>query len=119
MEHQPIRMKTRSGPILSMPCPIEVNDARGVIWHLHSLGEFADLIVDHFDEMLAEPERQPLACPISLHPFMMGRPYRIRQLRRALEDIARQRGRVWIARPPDICAQVEELPAGRFPGNGS
>ena len=114
MDDQPIWMQTRSGPLLSMPYPIEVNDTRGVIWYHYSSGELADLIVDQFDEMLAQSDR--LVCPISLHPFVMGRPYRLRQLRRALEHIARERDRVWIARPRDICAHVEGLPTGTVPG---
>jgi allantoinase len=117
MDDQPIWMTTRSGPILSMPYPIEVNDTRGVIWYHHTSGQFADMIVDQFDEMLAQSERQPLVCPISLHPFVMGRPYRIRQLRRALEHIARHRERVWLARPRDICAHIESLPTGIVPGS--
>ncbi|HYB40964.1 MAG TPA: polysaccharide deacetylase family protein [Candidatus Methylomirabilis sp.] len=117
MDDQPVWMKTRSGPILSMPYPIEVNDTRGVVWYHYTSGEFADLIMDQFDEMLAQSERQPLVCPISLHPFVMGRPYRIRQLRRALEHIAARRDRAWIARPRDICAHIESLPRGLVPGS--
>jgi peptidoglycan/xylan/chitin deacetylase (PgdA/CDA1 family) len=117
MDDQPIWMKTRSGPILSMPYPIEVNDTRGIIWYHYTSGEFADAIVDQFDEMLAQSERQPLVCPISLHPFVTGRPYRLRPLRRALAHIARHADRVWITRPRDICAHVESLPKGVVPGN--
>jgi allantoinase len=100
-----------------MPYPIEVNDTRGVVWYHYTSGEFADMIVDQFDEMLAQSERQPLVCPISLHPFVMGRPYRIRQLRRALEHIARHRDRVWLTRPRDICPHIESLPKGTVPGS--
>jgi hypothetical protein len=67
--------------------------------------------------MLAQSARQPLVCPISLHPFVMGRPYRIRQLRRALAHIAGQRDRVWLTRPRDICAHIEGLPRGIVPGS--
>jgi hypothetical protein len=47
----------------------------------------------------------------------MGRPYRIRQLRRALEHIARHRDRVWLTRPRDICAHIESPPKGTVPGS--
>jgi len=117
MDDQPIWLTTRAGRILSMPYPIEVNDTRGVIWYHYSSAEFADLIVDQFDEMLAQSERQPLVCPISLHPFVMGRPYRIRQLRRALQHIAGHRDRVWLTRPRDICAHIEGLPKGVVPSS--
>jgi hypothetical protein len=46
----------------------------------------------------------------------MGRPYRIRQLRRALAHVARHADRVWITRPRDICAHIEALPKGVVPG---
>lgn len=111
-DDQPVWMRTRHGRILSMPYPIECNDTRGIVWYRHTSEEFADMIVDAFDEMLEQSEHQPLVCPISLHPFVVGRPYRIRRLRRALEHVAAHRHRVWIARPRDLCAHVESLPAG-------
>ena len=66
---------------------------------------------------LKQSERQPLVCPISLHPFVMGRPYRIRQLRRALQHIAGHRDRVWLTRPRDICTHIEGLPKGVVPSS--
>jgi peptidoglycan/xylan/chitin deacetylase (PgdA/CDA1 family) len=116
MDDQPVWLRTRRGRLLAIPYPIEVNDTRGIVWYRHSAAEFADMIVDQFDELLAQSARQPLVCPIALHPFVMGRPYRLRPLRRALEHIAAHRDRVWITRPRDICAHVERLPAGLVPG---
>src|SRR5207249_3428808 len=72
---------------------------------------------DQFDELLRQSARQSLVCPISLHPFVMGRPYRLPQLRRALEHIARHRDRIWLTRPGEICAHVERLPRGVVPGS--
>ena len=75
------------------------------------------MIVDQFDEMLTQSVRQPLVCPIALHPFVMGRPYRIRRLRRALQHILEHRERVWLTRPRDIYAHVDALPGGVVPGS--
>jgi allantoinase len=116
MDDQPVWLKTRKGRILSIPYPIEVNDTRGIVWYRHTSEEFCDMIVDQFDEMLQQSKGQPLVCPISLHPFVIGRPYRIRRLRRALEHILRHREQVWITRPRDICTHIESLPAGTVPG---
>ena len=122
MDDQPIWIRTRQGRILAMPYPIEVNDTRGIVWYRYTADEFADMIVDQFDEMLAQSTRQPLVCPISLHPFVIGRPYRIRRLRRALQHIlghrdGGHRDGVWLTRPRDICAHIESLPAGIVPGS--
>jgi peptidoglycan/xylan/chitin deacetylase (PgdA/CDA1 family) len=117
MDDQPIWLRTRKGRILAMPYPIEVNDTRGIVWYRYTADEFAEMIVDQFDEMLEQSARQPLVCPISLHPFVIGRPYRIRRLRRALAHILKHRDRVWLTRPRDICAHIESLPAGGVPGS--
>jgi peptidoglycan/xylan/chitin deacetylase (PgdA/CDA1 family) len=117
MDDQPVWLRTREGRILSMPYPIEVNDTRGIVWYRHTSDEFADMIVDQFDEMLEQSRRQPLVCPISLHPFVTGRPYRIRRLRRAFQHIAKHGDRAWLTRPREIAAHVESLPAGIVPGS--
>jgi len=117
MDDQPIWLRTRRGRILAMPYPIEVNDTRGIVWYHYTSDEFADLIVDQFDEMLEQSRRQPLVCPISLHPFVIGRPYRIRRLRRALQHILAQGHRIWLTRPRDICAHIESLRPGIVPGS--
>jgi peptidoglycan/xylan/chitin deacetylase (PgdA/CDA1 family) len=116
-DDQPIWMKTRSGRILAMPYPVECNDTRGVIWYRHTASEFADMLIDSFDEMFDQSRGQPLVCPISLHPFVIGRPYRLRHLRRVLEHITVHRDQIWLTRPRDICAHVESLPTGTVPGD--
>lgn len=116
MDDQPVWMKTRKGRILSMPYPTEANDNRAIVWFRYTSEEFTDLIVDQFDEMLEQSKGQPLVCPISLHPFVVGRPYRIRQLRRAFEHILKHRDKIWLTRPGDICTHIESLPPGTVPG---
>lgn len=116
MDDQPVWVKTRNGRILAMPYPIECNDNRGLVWFHYTSEEFADMLVDQFEEMKKQSAGQPLVCPISLHPFAIGRPYRIRHLRRALQHILNQRDQIWLTRPRDICAHIESLPPGTVPG---
>jgi peptidoglycan/xylan/chitin deacetylase (PgdA/CDA1 family) len=116
-DDQPIWLQTRQGRLLSMPYPIECNDTRGIVWYRYTSDAFTDMLIDNFDEMLAQSERQPLVCPISLHPFVVGRPYRIRQLRRAFEHILHYRDRIWLTRPRDIWAHIESLSPGIVPGS--
>ena len=116
-DDQPIWITTRNGRILAMPYPIECNDTRGIIWYHYTGAEFADMLVDQFEEMLEQSADQPLVCPISLHPFVMGRPYRIRPLRKALAHIASFKDKVWLTRPGDICKHIESLPEGVVPGS--
>ena len=115
-DDQPIWLQTRSGPILAMPYPVEVNDNRAIVFHKASAAQFADMIIDNFDEMLEQSERQPLVFGISLHTFVVGQPFRLRHLRRALKHVADHRDRIWLTRPEEICAYVESLPPGTVPG---
>ena len=115
-DDQPIWMKTRHGRILSMPYPIECNDNRALVWFRYSSEEFAQMLLDQIEEMLEQSHQQPLVCPISLHPFVVGRPYRMRQLRRVFERLNTLRGDIWLTRPRDICAHIEGLAPGIVPG---
>lgn len=117
-DDQPLWMRTRAGPLLHVPYPIEINDGPAVARRQHSAVEFADMIVDQFDEMVEQCERQPLVCGIALHPFIMGQPFRLRQLRRALKHCTehRLRDRVWFTLPREIADYCYRLPAGTIPG---
>jgi hypothetical protein len=79
--------------------------------------DFAQMIVDNLDEMLAQtraPGSPALVMGIALHPYIMGQPYRLRHLRRALQQVAaaRDRGEVWMATPGAICEQARQAGAG-------
>jgi len=96
-DDQPVWMKTRSGRILSVPYPQELNDIPQIVARKREGAEFADMIIDAFDVMLAESSRTPLVMGIALHAYLMGHPHRIKHLERALKHIVEQSGdRVWI-----------------------
>lgn len=119
-DDQPTRMQTRSGKSLwSIPYPQEVNDIPTMIGRQMDGKDFAQLIVDNFDEMLQQSRHQPLVMGIALHPYLVGQPYRLRHLRRALEHIAaaRDRNEVWWATPGAICNHVESLDVLRLPSS--
>lgn len=98
MDDQPIWMKTSAGPLLSIPYPQEVNDIPSIAARKDGAADFADMIIGNFDEMLEQSMHQPLVMGIALHPYLVGQPYRLRQLRRALNHIAAHRDEVWLTR---------------------
>ncbi|WP_172298597.1 polysaccharide deacetylase family protein [Pseudoruegeria sp. HB172150] len=103
MDDQPVRMRTAHGDLLAVPYPQEVNDIPAIVARKDGAAQFADMIIDTFDEMLEQSESQSLVMGIALHPYIVGQPYRLRHLRRALTHIAGHRHAVWIARAEDIC----------------
>jgi allantoinase len=104
-DDQPVKFKTRSGNLWSVPYPQELNDIPMIVARQMDGRDFADLIVDNFDEMAAQSKAQPLVMGIALHPYIVGQPYRLRHLRRALKHIARAKN-VWLTTPGAIYRQV-------------
>ncbi|NGM22528.1 polysaccharide deacetylase family protein [Roseomonas stagni] len=116
-DDQPFWMATRSGPILSIPYSVELNDSPAMVFRHHTGREFAEMITDQFDEMLEQSRHRPLVMSIVLHSFVVGQPFRLRPLRDALKHILAHRDRLWITRPAELAAHVAGLPRGIVPGS--
>ena len=67
------------------------------------------MVVENFDEMLEQSPTAPLVMGIALHPYIVGQPYRVRHLRRALGHIAAARERIEITTAGAIAAHVRSL----------
>jgi allantoinase len=111
MDDQPIWLRTRAGRILALPYPQELNDSSTIVGRRVGASDFADMIVDQFDEMLADSAAQPLVFGLALHPYVIGQPFRMRHIRRALQHIAAHRGRVWLTTAGAIAEHVAGLDA--------
>ncbi len=117
VDDQPFWMRTRSGRILCMPYPLEVNDAYVIAHRQQSVSDFGDMIVDQFDEMIKQCVDRPLVFGISLHTFVAGQAFRTRIIRKALEYCLNHKhsSRLWITRPRDIAKHCYSMPAGIIP----
>jgi allantoinase len=109
MDDQPVWMSTRSGPLLSVPYPHEVNDVPMIALHHGTAPAFAEMVIDTLDEMIEQSVRQPLVCGIVIHSFIIGQPYRVRRFRAALERLASIRASVWVTTPGQIAAHYESV----------
>lgn len=116
-DDQPFWMKTRYGPLLSIPYPIEINDSPVMLSRAQPATDFRQMILDQFETMVTLSKAQPLVFGLSLHTFVAGQPFRLAQIRRALGEIMRhpQFDRVWITTPGGIAAHVTGLPDGSLP----
>jgi len=105
-DDQPVLMDTRSGPLWAVPYPQELNDIPMIMGRQMDAKDFAQMIIDQFDEMLLQSEKQSLVMGIALHPYIVGQPYRLRHLRRALAHIVSHRDEVWVTTPGRIVDAV-------------
>ncbi|QKD42087.1 polysaccharide deacetylase family protein (plasmid) [Alicycliphilus denitrificans] len=116
-DDQPFWMRTRAGPLLSVPYPIEINDSPVMLSRHQPATDFHQMVIDQFEEMLELSQQQSLVFGISLHTFVAGQPFRLRQIRSALQHIM-QHPRfvdVWVTTPGGIAAHAASLPAGTVP----
>ena len=119
MDDQPVFLRTRAGPLLSVPYPIELNDSQVVIHRKQDAADFCEMIVDQFDEMVGQCERHPLVMNVSVHTYVFGQPFRLRRLRAALGHCLQHAhsSRVWWTRPRDIADFCLRLAPGTIPGS--
>jgi peptidoglycan/xylan/chitin deacetylase (PgdA/CDA1 family) len=116
MDDQPVWFATRNGGrILSVPYPQELNDIPSIVGRKDSGEQFAGMITDTFEEMLAQSAKQSLVMGIALHPYLVGQPHRLRPLRRALQAIVAKRDDIWITTAGGIADYCRTLPEGVIP----
>ena len=122
-DDQPVWMRTRGGGrILSVPYPQELNDIPQIVARKLEGDAFADMIVDTFDELMAEAADRPIVMGIALHPYLVGWPHRARHLRRALAHIATRGGEAdgpWLTTAGAIAAYAASLPPGSIVGDAA
>lgn len=101
-DDQPLWLTSPSGPLLSIPYALELNDSSTIVGRHAGAAEFADMIVDEFDELMDGAGDHPIVMSVVLHSFISGVPFRLRAVTRALAHITRAGDGVWLTRPGEI-----------------
>ena len=96
-DDMPYAMRTRAGELVAMPHPVDIDDYTILVQNHHTEDDFRDALIDQFDLLYREasPENGRVMA-ISLHPWVIGQPYRIGALEQALQHIMQKQG-VWAA----------------------
>ena len=98
----PYAFKTASRAIHAMPHPIDIDDHTILVQNHHSEDDFRDALIDQFNWLYREAgQAGGRVMAISLHPWIIGQPYRIRALEEALDHMLRHAG-VWSATGAEI-----------------
>jgi peptidoglycan/xylan/chitin deacetylase (PgdA/CDA1 family) len=92
IDDEPVRM---TSGLLSVPYSAEVNDLPAFVVHHHTAAEFRDMLIDQFDQLLAEGTARPRVMGFGIHPFLVGQPYRARHFASVLEHMTAHRDEVW------------------------
>jgi peptidoglycan/xylan/chitin deacetylase (PgdA/CDA1 family) len=112
----PYRFHTANGDMWSMPLCAELEDRFVIMDNQHSEASWSRQVRDACDMLLAEARDQGgRLLTLSLHPWVLGQPHRMRHLEEALEYLTAQPG-VWNASPGEI---LDAFVASASGGSGS
>ena len=119
-DDQPYLVKTKNGPIVSIPYSNEINDFTLLTRRGHTTSEFLDIIKEELDVLLDEANDDGSAriMNLGLHPHVSGRAYRIRAVREFL-SYANSLDGVSFLRREDIAAHYLEHHSGHISGGYS
>ena len=92
LDDQPCRIETASGPIVSVPYTVEMNDIAMMQIQNHPSHEWLRRGTDTFDRLWREGEKIPRVMAISVHPYITGVPHRISYLEKLYEYILSREG---------------------------
>ena len=101
-DDQPQPLKVRAGKLISMPYSLEINDTITYGTYMQSPRAYADVLMRHFDQLLAEGEESGTVMCIPLHAYQVGHPHRIGPFQEALRYITSHRDDIWVTTAKEI-----------------
>jgi peptidoglycan/xylan/chitin deacetylase (PgdA/CDA1 family) len=99
----PYLFRTAQGELWNLPLATEIEDRFVVMDNLHAEASWAEQVIDAFELLLAEAKTEQAGrlLTLSLHPWVMGQPHRIKHLEMVLKHISAS-NEVWQAQPGEI-----------------
>lgn len=101
MDEQPVTMKTKSHPVVAMPYNMELSDLPMMVVHQHESQAWLQRAIDQFDRLYQDGAKQPRVFSMSVHPYIMGAPHRIRYFE-AVYDHLLKHDQVWFTTAEEI-----------------
>lgn len=93
-DDQPVPMRVKSGRMIVVPYEQGINDINIFLRRNHTPEQYLRMFCDQFDTLYEEGATSGRVMAIPLHPFIVGFPFRIKYLDKALEYICSHQG-VW------------------------
>lgn len=94
-DEQPHPMKVPSGVMTNLPIQAELDDVVTHVGRLIPVQRYTQMITEQFDRLHADGAVTGRAFVLTIHPWVMGQPFRIRHLASAIRHIA-EAPEVWL-----------------------
>jgi allantoinase len=100
-DDQPYEIRTTTGPLVSVPYTVELNDIPMMVIQHHTSDEWLKRCKDQFDRLYAEGAKNPRVMCLAVHPYNNGVPHRIKYFE-AVYDYMRTKKGVWFTTGEEI-----------------
>jgi allantoinase len=87
VDDQPVRLKTRTKPIVNLPYTQECNDVAMMLIQHHVAAEYRNRAIDQFDQIYRDSADSARVMALVVHPYIMGAPHRLRYFREAVQHM--------------------------------
>jgi allantoinase len=91
LDDQPVRLRTRTRPIVNLPYTQECNDVAMMLIQHHKGSEYYDRAIDQFEQLYEDAGESARIMALVVHPYIMGAPHRLKYLRNLLARIRNYR----------------------------
>ncbi|HVC55564.1 MAG TPA: polysaccharide deacetylase family protein [Stellaceae bacterium] len=91
-DDEPTEIETASGPLVTLPYSVELNDIPMMLVQHHESAYFTTRCIDSFERLYREGEERAKIMAIAIHPYISGQPHRIKYLEAVYDHIARYAG---------------------------
>ena len=100
-DEQPYPLKVPVGNLFALPVMLELDDVMAMAHRKVTIDRYAAMLRESFDEMYNDGTESGRALVLSLHPWLIGQPFRIGVLDEALGHMMRRQG-VWAASGAEV-----------------
>ena len=91
-DDEPTEIRTRQGPLITLPYSVELNDIPMMLVQHHELEYFTRRCLDTFERLYQEGAERAKIMAIAIHPYISGQPHRIKYLEAVYDQISRFTG---------------------------
>ena len=92
IDDEPCTIRTRRGPLVTMPYTVELNDISMMVVQHHPAREWETRCMDTFERLYREGRERAKVMAIAVHPYISGVPHRIKYFESVLRRLARRKG---------------------------
>ena len=100
-DEQPYPLKTPEGELYALPVMLELDDVVAMAHRKVTIDRYSAMLREGFDGLYADGADNGRALVLSLHPWLIGQPFRIGILDDALAHMTRRQG-VWAASGTEV-----------------